>query len=175
MLKQDITSNKQVNKLLELQPKLDIKKNQEYKVEEIKKSTVHTNKVVKSQLLGLYYSISWKGYSQAKDTWEAAIAVIHLQKMINTFHKDYPKKPIAILLSIDSATLMAKLISILKQKRGRFAKDSVKHAKKYNSNKEIVASLNTLYPRWIPCCKLKYNIFISDFNLSLCFQYYQII
>lgn len=56
MLEQNATRKKQVNKLLELEIELDIRKDKEYKVEVTKNSTVYT-KVVKGQLPGLYYLV----------------------------------------------------------------------------------------------------------------------
>ena len=55
--------------------------------------------------------------------------------MIGIFHKDYPKKPIKILLSIDITSLMAKqiakqtvkpLIDVAKKKQNKPAKKFVK-------------------------------------------------
>lgn len=47
---------------------------------------------------------------------------MHLQKMINTLHKDHLKKLIASLSSIDFTSLMAKFRKLPKQKQGRLAK-----------------------------------------------------
>lgn len=57
-LEQDITWNKQVNKLLEPEPELDIRKDMQNKVEAIKDSAFYINKTAKGQLLGLYYQVS---------------------------------------------------------------------------------------------------------------------
>ena len=36
------------------------------------------------------------------------MAVMHLRKMVSTFHKDHPEKPIATLALLDFAPPMAK-------------------------------------------------------------------
>lgn len=58
MLEQNTTRQRQVNKLLESEPELDITKDKEYKVEAMKDSAVYANEVAGDQLLGLYYLIS---------------------------------------------------------------------------------------------------------------------
>lgn len=62
------------------------------------------------------------------------MAVIYFRKMINIFHKDYLKKPTAILPSIKSAPLMAKSTAKLtvklpteaKRKQSQLAKSLAK-------------------------------------------------
>ncbi len=64
--------------------------------------------------------------------------MLHLCKLISTFHHDHPEKPIATSPPIDSAPLMARPTTKSraeasnKQKRGRLAKDNStsKRAKK---------------------------------------------
>ena len=87
-----------MNKLLELEPKqkLDVRDDKKYKVKAICDNKVYAKKVI-GQLPGLYYLVSWKGYIEEKSTWEPVLAIIHLYKMINTFHKDHPEKFIKIL------------------------------------------------------------------------------
>lgn len=51
--------------MLELELKLDVKENKEYKVETIKNSAVYV-KAVKSQLPKVYYLVSWIGYLKDK-------------------------------------------------------------------------------------------------------------
>ena len=103
---------------------------EEYEVEGIQDSAVYTRES-ESHLPGLYYLVSWKGYSEEENTWSA---VQHLKKLISSFYKDHLDKPIAISETIDSAPPMAKPIvrlTTMKQKRGRPAKnDTYKRAKK---------------------------------------------
>ena len=84
-------------------------KNKEYKVEAIQDTTVYAKKV-DGHLPGLYYLIAWKSYPEEENTWEPSLAIIRLQKMVNTFHKDQLEKLTAISASLDSAPPMAKPI-----------------------------------------------------------------
>lgn len=76
------------------QLKCDTGNKKEYKVKQIWNSAVYARET-EEYLLGLYYLILWKDYPKEKNTGEPALAVEHLQKLINTFHKDYLSKPIA--------------------------------------------------------------------------------
>ena len=124
LLEQDTTRKGRMNKLIpELEPEFDAGDNKEYKVEAIIDSAVYVKKAER-HLPGLYYLVSWKSYLEEKSTWKPFSAIMHLQKMICTFHKDYPEKPMATSLSLDSALPMAKPSVKLvkpsaKQKRGR--------------------------------------------------------
>ncbi len=101
----------------------------EYKVEAICDSIVYARES-EGHLPGLYYLVSWKGYSEEENTWEPASAVIHLCKLISNFHLDHPEKPTATSPPIDCAPPMARPIvkpraeTSSKQKRDRPAKDS---------------------------------------------------
>ena len=82
--------------------------NKEYEVEAIQDNVVYAKKANK-YLLKLYYLIIWKGYLQEENTWKSSLVVMHLRNMISTFHKDYPKKPIATSASLNSVPSMEKL------------------------------------------------------------------
>ena len=114
-----------MNKLfLEPEPEFDTGNNKEYKVEAIINSAIYTKEAEK-HLLGLYYLVSWKGYPEEKSTWEPSSAVMHLRKMISTFHKDHPEKLTATSFLLNSTSPMAKpsvkppVKLSAKQKRGR--------------------------------------------------------
>ena len=96
--------------------------NEEYEVENICDSAVYARELEVGHLPGLYYLVSWKSYSEDESTWEPASAVQHLRKLVNTFHKDHPNKPIATSLLIDLAPPMGKRTALPnvngKQKRG---------------------------------------------------------
>ncbi len=105
---------------------LEIERNgEEYEIEAICNSAVYAKESDSGHhLLGLYYLVSWKGYPKEENTWEPALAVLHLCKLISIFYHNLPKKLTATSLSIDSAPLMARPTvrleaSITKQKRGR--------------------------------------------------------
>ena len=72
LLEQDTTRKERVKKVSEL----DAGDNsEEYKVEAIRDSAVHANKLESGHLPGLYYLIAWKGYPKEENTWEASSAV----------------------------------------------------------------------------------------------------
>ncbi len=112
----------------------------EYKIKAIRDSTVYAKKPDSSHhLQGLYYLVSWKNYPEEENTWEPALAVLYLCKLINTFHRNYPEKPTVTSPPIDFAPSMARPtnkpraeVSSTKQKQSRSTKDSStsKRAKK---------------------------------------------
>ena len=92
----------------EPEPKFNAGDNKEYEVEAIKNSAVYA-KEAKEQLPGLYCLVSWKGYPKEESTWEPSFSIMHLWKMISTFHKDHPEKPMATSSPFDSTPPMTKL------------------------------------------------------------------
>ena len=125
MLEQDTIKKGRINELFpEPEPEFDAGDNKEYKVEAIIDSAVYANKA-EGHLPGLYYLVSWKGYPEDKSTWEPFFTVMHLRKMISTFHKDYPEKPTATSSPLDSVSPMDKpsikppVKPSAKQKQGR--------------------------------------------------------
>ena len=80
----------------------------EYKVEAIRDSTVYARELESSHLPGFYYLVSWKRYPEEENTWEPASAVQHLRKLISLFHKNFPDKPTATSLAIDTAPPIAR-------------------------------------------------------------------
>lgn len=87
--------------------KLDKGENEKYKVETIFTRAVY-NKKTKSHLLGLYQLVLWKGYPKEESTWEPALALLSLHKIIGIFNSNYPKKPVAISLPMDSISIIAR-------------------------------------------------------------------
>lgn len=80
---------------------------QKYKVEINKNCTVYAKKVERN-LTDIYYLVFWKGYLEKVNTWEPSSTVMHLRKIISTFHKDYLKKSLATSFSFNSAPPMTK-------------------------------------------------------------------
>ncbi len=93
---------------MEIAIELDKGNSKEYEVEAICDSKVYTKKLDSDQLPGFYYLVSWKGYLEKENTWEPASAVLHLCKLINTFHRDYPEPLTVTCPLIDSAPLMVR-------------------------------------------------------------------
>ena len=126
LLEQDTTRKGREFSMPEFEPGDD----KEYEVEAIQDSAVYA-KEADGYLPGLYYLVAWKGYPEEKNTWEPSSAVMHLRKMVTTFHKDQPEKPIATLASLDSAPSMAKPTTQVppKRKRGRPTERATKHTK----------------------------------------------
>ena len=90
-------------------------------------------KEANGHLPGLYYLVAWKGYPEEENTWEPSSAVMHLRKIVSTFHKGHPEKPTVTLVPLDSAPPMArptvKPTDPLKQKQGRPTRRAKKRAK----------------------------------------------
>ena len=82
--------------------------NKEYEVKAIINNAVYGKQANNDKMLGIYYFILWKDYPEEENTWEPLLAVIHLRKLINTFHKEHPEKPTATSLPLDSALPMAR-------------------------------------------------------------------
>ncbi len=137
MLEQDTTKKGQVDETTSRLIFESDSNGKEYEIKAICDSAVYTREL-EDYLPGLYYLVSWKGYPKEENTWEPALAVIHLHKLISNFHRDHPEKPTATSPPIDSAPPMArptikpKTETSSKQKQSRPAKDSSasKHAKK---------------------------------------------
>lgn len=77
MLEHDTIGIEQANVPLKLEPELNVKENKKCKIEVLKNSAVNANKVVKNQLLGLYYLVSSKRYSKVKESLELILAIMH--------------------------------------------------------------------------------------------------
>ena len=107
-------------------------KSKKYKVKAIWDSVVYTNKLKSGHLLDFYYLVLWKGYPEEENIWKPLSAVQQLKKLINSFYKDHPEKPIATSLPINSAPPMARPIvkptakATTKQKRGQPANSTSK-------------------------------------------------
>ena len=68
------SEDKEIDNAMELELKAG-SDNEEYKIEDICNSVVYARESEASHLSGLYYQVSWKGYSKDKSTWELASAI----------------------------------------------------------------------------------------------------
>ena len=97
------------------------KREGEYKLEAIRNSAVYARESKWGHLPSLYYLVFWKGYPKEENTWEPALTVQHLKKLISLFHKDHFDNPTATSPTINTTPLMARLAvkpaGLLKQKR----------------------------------------------------------
>ena len=118
LLEQDITRKERVHEG-DVEELDTIDDSGEYKVKAIWDSVVYAIESESGHLPGFYYLVSWKGYPEEKNTWDPASTVKHLRKLISSFHKDHPIKPMATSLAINTALPMAGPTEPLKQKRRR--------------------------------------------------------
>ena len=138
LLEQDTTMKKRVETVI----KLDKSNSKKYKVKAICDNEVYAKKSNSDyHLSSLYYLVLWKSYSADKNTWSLALAIQHLWKLVTIFYYNYPNKPIATFLPIDSVLPMArpkvKPRTETVRKHSRLAKvnSTSKHAKKsWNAN-----------------------------------------
>lgn len=93
---------------MEPELELDVNENKKYKVKIIKDSVVYANKTTEGQLSGLYYLLFWKNHLEDESIEELTSVIMHLWKIISTFHKNYLEKPIRTSSLIDSTPPMAK-------------------------------------------------------------------
>ena len=120
------------NKTLpELEKEFELGDNKKYEVEKIIDSAVYGQQANSNQMPCFYYLVLWKGYPKEENTWEPSLAVIHLQKLISTFHKEHSKKPTATSLPLDSVLPMARqtVSKEPKQKRGYKSKGANKRGR----------------------------------------------
>ncbi len=99
----------------------------EYEIEAIQDSTGYARES-EGQLPGLYYLVLWKYHPEEENTWEPVLVVHHLQKLINTFHKNHLDKPTATSPLINFALLITRFSQPIKapktkQRCGRPTKD----------------------------------------------------
>ena len=127
LLEQDNTKKEQKFLVPEFKPSDN---NKDYEVETIRDSAVYI-KEADEHLPKLYYLVTWKGYLEEKNTWEPFLAVIHLRKMVSTFHKDHPEKQTATSAPLTSVPPMAKPTIQLptKWKRRQLTRGAKKYAK----------------------------------------------
>ncbi len=140
LLEKDITKKRRVNKITFRLEFENIGDGEKYKVEAICDNAVYAKELDYSHhLSGFYYLVSWKGYPEKDNSWEPALVILHLCKLISNFYYNHLKMSTATSPPIDSAPLMVRPTvkpkaeaSSTKQKWGRLAKDSgaSKHTKK---------------------------------------------
>ena len=104
LLKQNTTRKRQVD---ENATELNVSNNEggEYEVKAIYDSAVYAREST-GHLSGLYYLVSGKSYLIEENTWEPYSAIQHLRKLISSFYKNHPNKPITTFDAIDTAPLI---------------------------------------------------------------------
>lgn len=113
--------------------RLELEENdsKEYKIEAICNSEIYAKKLHNGHLLDFCYLVSWKSYLEEKNTQEPTFAIQHFWRLVITFYKEHPEKPIITSPPIDLILPMAKLTVRLgtkalstKEKRDRLIKNS---------------------------------------------------
>ena len=130
LLELDTTRKGQINENA-IQQDFEANKNEKYKVNGIWNSAVYAKKSKAGYLPERYYLISWKNYSEEKNTKEPALALQYLQKLLSKFHHKNLNKLIATFPPINTTLPMAKLTIKLPTKwnQGRLVKSSAKCVK----------------------------------------------
>ena len=109
LLEKDNTKKEQVDEKTAEQLEFEASgNNKEYEVEGIRNSAVYARKSEVGHLSSLYYLVSQKSYPEDESTWEPALAVYYLRKLVSIFHKDHSNKLIANFSPINMAPPMAK-------------------------------------------------------------------
>lgn len=80
-----------------------------YKVKAIQNSAIYVKESKSGYLIRFYYLVSWKKYLEEVNIWEPALAVQHLKKLINLFHKNHSDKLTATSPTIDTTPPIARL------------------------------------------------------------------
>ena len=143
----------------------------EYKVEAIWNSVVYTRESESGHLPGLYYLVSWKGYSKEKNTWEPASAVQYIRKLISSFNKDHSDKSTVTSPAINTISrLIVKLTKPFKQKQRQPKRRTTKRAK-WDDKKESKAvwfSMESEAGRRLEICLLSAgasgNLYLNGWN-----------
>lgn len=106
--------------------KLDADNSNKYEIKAIWDSNVYYRESKSYFSLSFYFLVLWKCFPREEDIWKPMFAIQHLQKLINTFYKNYWNKPTAILPLINIVLPMVKPTNLLamKQKCGSLAKAS---------------------------------------------------
>ena len=104
LLEQNTTKKRRVN---DMQLEFEAGNDKEYEVDGIRDSTVYARESA-GQLSGLYYLVLWKSYPEEENTWEPALAIQYLQRLITAYHNNNPQKPTATSNSVNITPLMAR-------------------------------------------------------------------
>ena len=91
----------------DMQLEFEAGNDKEYEVDGIWDSAVYAKESA-GQLPGLYYLVSWKGYPKEENTWEPALVIQHLRRLVTAYHKVNPEKPTATSAPVNMASPMAR-------------------------------------------------------------------
>ena len=79
----------------------------EYKVDSIWNSAIYARELA-GQLPRLYFLVSWKSYPKEENTWEPALVIQYLWKLVTIYYQDNPEKPIVTSAPVNMALPMAR-------------------------------------------------------------------
>ena len=107
-MEKDTNRKREVDKKTSQLEFKDNGKGEEYEFEAIWNSAVYAKDLESSQLSGIYYLISWKGFLEKENTWEPASVIQHFRTLVSVFYKQNSDKPTAISTPVNTAPPMAR-------------------------------------------------------------------
>ncbi len=116
----------------------------EYEIKAIRDSAIYVSES-ESHLPGLDYLVSWKGYPEEENTLEPALAMLHLCKLINTFHCDHQEKPTVTFPRINSAPPMTRPTVKPRAEASNTKQKEDRPAKANGTNKFVKKSLTSSF------------------------------
>ena len=133
LLEQDTMKQGRVNDT-QLDFEFEAGDDKEYKVDGIQDSAVYARESAIGQLPGLYYLVFWKSYTEEENTWEPALAIQYLWRLVTAYHKNNPEKPTATSAPVNTALPMARPSALLRPTTKSTTAPTKKHGQLIGSN-----------------------------------------